>query len=251
MACDKNKYKDIFKLDRYKKYVRDTNFTDDELNEMIVEVFEDISDDTRVFKDVFAFTISNKEDVYNIREMYEIYQKFNDDPTIDFITEIDVNGATSEDDIKSILIDPTASHANLDTKSDEQCYNRYKGLIDLMWYNKDTRKLEYVFNSWFQLVTPDMYQLTKKLEDGEEYNVIAVVSIVPNINNVDENVEKYVRNAIISGMKFHTNGAYENAQNDQGTNLLYQRYYNARKQLSMDFPNYISDGVVVNPDWNY
>jgi len=250
MACNENRYKNIFKLSRYKKYIRDTNFTDDELNEMIVEVFEEMSDETRIFRDMFAFTISNKEDTYNIREMYEIYQKFNNDPTIDFISEINLN-SYNEDDIKNILIDPTKSHTNVTTKSDEMCYNRYKALIDLLVYDKNTRTFRSILFSWFQLITPDVYQLKIDLNDNETYDVIAIISIVPNINNVDENVEKYCRNVIINGLKYYTNSTYSSANNDPGTNLLYQRYYNSKKQLSFDFPNYVSDGLIVNPDWNY
>jgi len=250
MACDENKYKSIFTLDKYKKYIRDTNYTDDDIYNLIKDVFEEVAFDTRVFKDVFAFTISNRESVYNIKEMYDVFQKFNDDVTIDFVETLEVKQLT-DDDIKDILVDPTIQTTSMEATTKEMCYNEYVSTISMCIFNEDTNRLEYIENDWFQLVTQDIYQLNKVLNDGEEYNIITTVHIVPNINNVDKAVEIMCRNAIISGMKFHTNGAYENAQNDQGTNLLYQRYYNARKQLSMDFPNYISDGVVVNPDWNY
>jgi hypothetical protein len=250
MACNEDKYKSIFDINRYKIHIRDTQFSDDEIYTLIKDVFIEIASETRIFKDTFAFSISKNESVYNIREMYDVFQYYNDEPTIDFVETMTVDSLI-EEDAKNILINPTLDPKGLHSTSDDVCYNDYKHLIDLAYYNKDTRRIDYVRNKWFQMITPDEYQLTLELSDKEQYDIICLVSIIPNINNVDANVERVLRRTVIDGIKYYASSAYMNVSNEQVTNLLYQRYYNSRKQLTFEYSNYISDGLISNPSWNY
>jgi len=242
--CNDESYKDVFKLNTYKKYIRDTSFEDEEIYDMIKDIFTEISYETRVFKDIFIIKVTKDIDIYNIKKLYYDYLKIHNKKYIEFTNNLDISNL-SEDSIQKYLIDPSK-----DNKKINECINVFKGILSIELYDANKNIVTELPNNFFKKIDDYTFKLNYNLHKKDNYYIILKVSILPNISNIDTNVEVYCRNVIISGLKYYANSAYTSMQNDQGTNLLYQRFYNSKKQLMLEFNNYIENVKLNNPDWN-
>jgi hypothetical protein len=185
--CNDIKYRDIFDINKYKKYVRDTLYyeNDEDLYDLIEDVFYEICSDTRIFKDIFAFRISNDENTYSIRAIYDINQYLSNNKDISYLTSVTVDTIT-EEQAKDFLMNPIIEPSGLTyTYSDNVCLNDYRALIDLIYYDENKRTSKSILHNWFSYVNDDVYRLNLRLNDNEYYDIIAIVSIIPNINNID------------------------------------------------------------------
>jgi len=267
MACNNN----AFDISKYMIYIRDMDINEQDALNILQDVLDEIALDTRIFRDLFAFDIDKCDEVYDIKALYNLSQATklnvtnvsNTDYTDEELLNILQGKEVHQDDTKECSDGDNQDSDNDDTDT-SNCLNTYMNVIDLMWYNKNDREqpIKSVISSWFQQVGNDTYELildeiTKTTGISSSNNnllnplqVIGYINIIPNIVNLSSDDERLLRQSLISGLKYKISDMYLNTVNEQVSNLLYQRYYNAKKQLAFTFPQMISNQKVRNANWN-
>ena len=59
-----------------------------------------------------------------------------------------------------------------------------------------------------------------------------------------------LKQAIIAGVKYFVSDMYMNISNEQVSNILYQRYFAKKRQITYDYPIHISSLLRYNAGWN-
>jgi len=253
-------------IDNYKKYVRDVSITDDDLTSVMQDVINEIARDTKIFKEVFGFTVSNCTEEYNMKNLFNIYSSVKEDS----ITSISLSEPVFNEESVINLINQITSNdkvCNLsgltvgeETTTINGKFNNYVHLLDvittsvsksgsnteptssigkfLSWLNGDT----YILNSSYM----------RRFGYGDTYSipVIGVAIIVPQLNDIDEDMEMVLRPAIIAGLKYYVSDMYMNMANEQVSDVLYRRFYVRKKQLMNDYPNNVSVDNTNHSSWN-
>lgn len=269
MACDNAD----FDISKYMIYIRDTDISEQEAQNILQDILDEVSFDTKIFRDLFVFDIGNCDNVYDTKALYDLSQSLKEEVTgvtsTDYTTEQLINileGKEFSDSNNNANNCSTGESQDSDTEdtNNSLCLNTYLNIIDLMWYDKTDSKqpIKSIISTWFQQVGNDIYELipTKVSNDtgipesniniNNPIPVIGYVSIIPNIFKLTSDDERILRQVLIAGLKYKVSDMYLNTANEQVSNLLYQRYYNAKKQLAFNFPQFVSNQRVKNEAWN-
>ena len=269
MACNNAD----FDVSKYMIYLRDMDISEQQCIDILQDTLYEIAYETKIFKDLFTFNIESCDNVYDIKVLYNISQAM----------KLDVTTVVSTDYTEQQLInilegkefpDPNSNDgcdtneqqdSDNDIKDNSECLNTYMNVIDIVWYNKNNLRdpIVSVIQDWFTLIGNDIYELrpdnvskdtgisVKEFTLLDPIPVVALVSVIPNITNLSSDDEKLLRPALIAGLKYKVSDMYLNTANEQVSNLLFQRYYNAKKQLAFTFPQFVSNQRIKNPNWNY
>ena len=259
-------------VSEYMKYVRDVELSINDTEEILQDVIFEIAEDTKMFKNTFAFDIEKCDEVYDIKALYGLSQVMKYDTN-----DVEEENYSTEDLIAILqgkdLPDKNAGKECKGTKEDSSvnenktntsCINTYMNLIDILYFDTNNKKypLMSVVNRWFDKVNESLLEIIPaniSEDTGVSYSnmtlnnpitVIAHVSIIPSINNLTSDDERILKPAIIAGLKYKASDLYMNAVNEQVSNLLFQRFYNAKKQLAFTFPQFISHVRRRNREWN-
>ena len=267
MACSNSD----FDITRYMVYLRDTDISEQEAYNLLQDVLVEVSFDTKIFKDLFVFDVDNCDKAYDIKALYNLSQALKQNVSTvtltDYSTEELINilqGKEFTDSDSNSCSIPQSQDSDEDTYTGSNCLNTFINVIDLMWYNKDdTREpIKSVISSWFQMVGDNIFELApdnisrdtgipiSNLTLNNSVKVIGYISVIPNIYNLTADDELLLRQVLIDGLKYKVSGMYLNANNEQVSNLLYQRYYSSKKQLSFNFPQFVSNQRIKNEEWN-
>jgi len=233
----------MINIDNYKFYVRDVGITDSSLNTVLQDVINDIALSTKIFKKAFGFTIEPDLYDYNFGALLEIYER-TQEQTIDNLT---INSYT-EDQLLQFLSDPTQLDITVaDSSTNGIPLNTYIETLDILskTYNTEQSSLGSVFD-YFEPIDSYSYKLTKKLQ--EPVRAIAILSIIPNIENIDDRAEKYLRTTIIEGLRYFVN-TQDNAQNINPDINNYKKYERTKLELQNKFPVYVGQQIKRSPVW--
>ena len=269
MACNN----EDFDVSKYMIYLRDMDISEQETQDILQDILYEVSFETKIFKDIFVFDIDKCDEIYDLKALYGLSQSLRQN----------ITGVTSSDYTTEELINilegvefPDSNNNNndcsignsqdsdKDTTNESICINTYINTVDIMWYDKSNLKnpIISIFDRWFKWVNNDLYELRtlnvsndtgipiNNINVANPIPVISVANIIPNIFNLTSDDERLLRPVLIAGLKYKVSGMYLNAVNEQVSNLLFQRYYNAKKQLAFTFPQYMSNQRIKNPSWN-
>ena len=256
MACQLQ-----FDATKYLKYLGDTNLNEDTVLDYMQDIVEEVAYETKIFKDIFKFNIDVCNDMYNFKDLYMLYQTLKEkivSPVItDYTQDQLVNILVGKEFIDNSICDNEISQdSDVNNTSTDKCYNTYMNIIDVLHIDKDINS---VISRWFTFTGSNLYKLNKDVvisdlgyEPGVDnpLELIGYVSIIPNVASLTEEDEVMLRQVFINGLKFIASDRYMNATNEQVSNIYYQRYYNSKKQLAFNLPQFISNIKVKNADWN-
>ena len=268
MACNNAD----FDVTKYMIYLRDTDVSEEEVEHILQDILYEVSFETKIYRDVFVFDIDKCDEVYDMNALYNLSQALRENVTSvksnDYTTEELINileGKELPDSNNNDCTTGNSQDSDKDSTNNSICLNTYLNIIDVMWYNKNDLKdpIVSIFSDWFDHVSNNLYELRPEnvsnttgipisnMSLKNPIPVIAVANVVPNIFNLTSDDEIILRPTLIAGLKYKISDMYMNTVNEQVSNLLFQRYYNAKKQLAFTFPQLISNQRIKNPNWNY
>jgi len=222
-------------INKYKFFVRNFSITDDELTNLINMVITDIAKSTKIFKDIIGFSII--KDFYDYD--FELIMKMNDKVRED-VGYITIGEFNDEDIINCLSGDNT-----LLSLSPEVTYNEYMesplnrmllSVDDVVTLNKFSNDYISVFNI-FSYISGFKYRLnTNNIlfdQNKESKQALAIVSVVPDLDNIDDEIISLIEPALVEGLKYFTQIPYTNSDDMQSTSIILNRY-NYEKQKLMD-----------------
>jgi len=247
---------------KYKKYVRDTNISDDDFKEIVNDVLIDITLDTKIFRTTVGFSLTNCVDEYNIKDIFNISSSVEDQV-------VDIKFTVDEDDSINLnsnnpgcpLIDEKVQTELVLQSSDDI----FLGCIELVRvYADKTEAIKYGSRSLIENVTEKYFT---KLNDnlfyskklfleslyGKTYDVNILANCIyrPDPEKITEEQENIIKQAIIAGIKYNLSDMYLNTTNEQVSNILYQRYWSTKKQIRNNYPQLIGTVSDFSMDsWN-
>ena len=262
---------------KYKMYVRDANITDIDFTQLIKDVIEDIARDTKVFKELFGFTVEACMTEYDMRLMFNLHSAVKRDKISSITLSSDYDPSSTIDYINSITIDKEDTEFSCETTrgievkvdmvTEEGTVHKYLSLLDVVQIYDTIEDIDeygvstpvrsildnYMKNLNGSIYIKDIVKLRAMgLDETKGYSipVVGIASIVPNTDEIDSDMEDILKQAIIAGLKYFVSDMYMNVSNEQVSNILYQRYYSKKKQLRDDYPQYVSDILPNNANWN-
>ena len=264
---------------KYRKYVRDTSISDEDFEDLIKDVIEDIARDTGIFTDIFVFQLEGCIELYDIETLYDLSNQINEDNIVDITITDNINDKDSLaqylNRLEIVTVDGTTCSTNdsstTDTKvttSQGDTGKKLLSVVDMIW-SRDSLddSLKYpskeevisVINSWFYHIGNFNYKKNNRelnrlfgYTDDQLYEIpiVTLVNYVPNLDQLDEDVERQIKTAIINGVKYYASDLYLNTVNEQTSNILYQRYYSSKKQLKFNYNNNLGKYSMRNAYWN-
>jgi len=228
-------------IDNYKFYVRDIGISDADLTNVLQDVINDIAMSTKIFKKAFGFTIEPDMYDYNFRGLLEIYERTQELTINDLIID-----SYTEDQLLNYLSDPTELEVTVDnTTTTGIPLNTYLETNDVLvkTYDYDNSPLGSLFYL-FEPIDGDSFKFIGKII--EPVGALCITTIIPNIQNIDERLEIYLRPVIIDGLKYYTDTTL-NAQNINPDINSYKRYINAKLELQNKFPVYVGQQIKRSP----
>jgi len=262
-------------ISKYKKYIRDMNVSDDELEEIVSDVIEDIAMDTKIFKNTIGFKLDGCVREYDIEAIYELYSNLDDQvinieytsnsstestlKLIDMITIDDGdNKTTCEDKNNDDSVDEDITYSSSKSKfiSANDLFVIFNDTIEAE-SRKSKTLIKSIENEYFErynnFVYKSKHEYLSDLYGSEDYSIDVYVncSIVPSAEQINDDQERMLRTALINGLKYFSSDMYLNTSNEQVSNLLYQRYYSSKKQLLYNNPQFVSPKLDFrNSGWN-
>jgi len=248
-------------INKYKVYIKDINISDDDFSIIVQDVVNEVARTTNIFKEVFAFTLEKDTYEYDLKSIFNLIER-----TRKNIDNITINGYT-EDQLVSFLSDPENMDIDTtETYSYNQYYNQLLHINDLLTLvpdeSKDSNKLVSIFNEFTQIgmfnfkVNFDINKYIKGIclqhdeqckndPRPENISVLCMSTIIPNINNITDEIENIIKSTIIEGIRYYTtpsnsNGFEQTRYNNWG------RYHKAMLALLSEYPNMIGDVKVKN-----
>lgn len=254
-------------INKYRKYIRDMELTDNELTELIKTVINDIARDTLIFKDIFVFNLESCFDYYDINILYSTSQILRDNNVtnieisstlntpqdlsnyIDSVTTVSVNNTICETDSGTAKVDLTVTDSSINTflNINDIIYSEYDNNKNVLLNKKE---LLSIYSRWFYQITNSKLMINKVnlfsdtiyTENSISFDIplVTIINIVPDLDNISEEDEYTLEKAIIEGLKYFLSDSYMNVQNTQTANILYQRYYSSKRQLKYNYSNNIN-----------
>jgi len=231
----------MINIDNYKFYVRDIGITDSNLNIVLQDVINDIAMSTKIFKKAFGFTIEPGLYDYNFGALLEVYER-TQEQTINSLTM----ESYTEEQLLQFLSDPTQLDLTvIDSSTNGIPLNTYIETLDVLSKVYDTEQsiLGSVFD-YFESIDGYSYKFVKELQ--EPISALAIVNIVPNITNIDNRLELYLKGAIIEGLRYYAD-TKTNMQSVNPDINSYKKYSNAKVELQNKFPVYVGQQIKRSP----
>ena len=252
-------------VSKYQLYTRDIDLSLTDLSLIIQDVVNEIASTTRIFKEVFAFTLEKDTYEYDIQSLFNLIER-----TKNKLVSVTVNDYT-QDQLVNFLNSP--EDLDITTTNTYESNTDYNKLIDVNDFlvlvpdeNKDSNRLVSIYNEFRQIgkytykIDFDINKYVKGNcsstdslcnNDPRPVNisVLCMSTIIPNINNIDDDIESVIKPVIIEGIKYYvtpgnSNGFEQTRFNNWG------RYHKSMLALLSEYPNMVGD-IKVKNKWDY
>jgi len=216
---------------RVKFHIRDVKFSDVEIDAIILQVIEDIANDTKLFKKIIGFTVHEDKGVYDFRDLTRMNER----------VEIELESVTitpySVQDIIEYISggeykDPEVNKVNF---IEDPGQSKFLDLIDIF----DEYGMS-IYDKFEYHGTAEYYCLNQtwlKSNDGKPKAFTAAV--VPAVDEILEEDIITIMPSIIEGCKYYFNDTFTGQNDIQVANVFYQRYWQKRQQLINQYPTQV------------
>jgi hypothetical protein len=231
-----------FLRNRVKLNIRDQQVSDEDIDEIIINVINDIAVDTHIFKKLYGFSVHKEMTKYNFKYIARLNERVEREPT-----EIYISAPPPEEILKFLstgeLPDPTVT-------KDLQIEDATSLLIDVVSIIDDEG---YNISSKFKHSGSSYYYVTDTewLELYDDRNCVFVANVVPDIDELAPEDLVIISKAVVAGSKFYITDRMQSPNDLQSTNYNYQRYYQATEGLKKLFPTYVIGNINRIEDYKW
>ncbi|OQX84624.1 MAG: hypothetical protein B6D63_04130 [Candidatus Latescibacteria bacterium 4484_7] len=216
---------------KLKFHAKDISVTDDELDMVIEQVFEDIALRTRIFKKAYGFTVHEEIELYDFREIASLNER----------TEIEISDVTTgtftDDQIVSFFQnseewpDPEVTK----TLFNDDTVSRMLGVIEIYdeYGVSVTDKFDYIGN--------EQYACRDKAwrDSMDDKPFLFIGYVVPVLDELRDEDMVTITSTIIEGAKYYIANTMQMPIDNQVSNLYYMRYFNKIKEIINQYPTLV------------
>ncbi len=213
---------------KVKYHIRDIHILDPELDGIIETVFEEISAKTRIFKKLFGFTVHEDIMSYNFKAIARLNERVElettsiviGDPLPEDMWNFIKTGEFPDPVVgKDLVVDPARA--------------RMQHLLDI--YDIDGNSVLSKFEergSDYYFCFDDEW---RKINDQKPF--VFVGSIVPEIDELTDDMLMELVPTVIAGAKFYINDTMHSPDDTQATNYDFMRWYQAVEEITNRYTN--------------
>lgn len=198
----------------YRYYIRDFKISDEEYNNIIDDIINEIAYKTNIWKKEFWFDVIPEQKYYDMNALLRNYER----DSYSTIVSLPPKGLDTDS------LDYSKSIANiLDVRLDKYGDAFNEKTIVTVNNNISAIGSDFTFENQWTLKFIG-YIPKNKLNTSYFRRYFAIVSIVPNIEQIYDARESIVANAIVAGLRYKTAMMYTD-QNDQSFDLQLKKTY--------------------------
>ncbi len=213
-------------------HVRDVYNKEADLDQIILQTIEDISNETQIFKKVIGFTIQKDKNLYDFRDIC----RMNEQVEVELAAVTIGEPSTSE--LIAFLQDPTnfpdptiIKDVFVETDGESMFINLLdvfdeNGVCISPLFHNHGAASYYVYNDEW-------------LKDNDGVTKAFTASVIPQIDELLPEDLAYIMSTIIEGCKYYYNDTFASASDAQVANIFYQRYWQRKQALINQFPTKI------------
>ncbi len=181
----------------YRTYLRDLQLDDDLYYDFIDDLLDEIFSYTNLFRKEIYFNVLNGLKEYNFNAILIGYENTTDTTTID---------------------DSTILISSLNEPNGSSYSKRMNNVIDIL----DLKNQSVMFNDFKQLDIETFEYIGLPVDSYKTYKV--VLSIIPNMTQIDMYLETLIKDALIAGLRYKAQSLYTDVQNQQHVFGLKKEY---------------------------
>jgi len=191
----------------YRYYLRDIELNDIEYQNIIDDIIVDIAYETNIFKKEITFDVIANKKYYDLNSILYMYEK-------------DKNSVLSTSDD---YVDNTGDYSrNLLHIIDVRLFDTSK---NREFNNKPIDSNVSSIGSDFIIENRSVLKyIGHELKDTEWRRYIAIVSFIPTIDQIEDQRETMIQNALLAGLRFKAQTLYTD-QNDQQYHMNLKKIY--------------------------
>jgi len=213
---------------KIKFHIRDISYTDNEIDEVVLQVITDIANDTRIFKKIYGFTVYEGMKIYNFHALTKLNNRLE-------ASSITIGGVTQESILDFLAGGENLPSPEIITSVFDATDHIPLEILDI--YDSDGYSITNYFH--YEGTTERVCYDEAWLKEHNEETMAFTASVVPDIQELREEELAIVTTAIIEGCKYYFSNTFESTNDGQITNLYYQRYWTKIQALINQFPSRI------------
>ena len=213
---------------KVKFHVRDISNSDIEIDQIVLQVIEDIANETKIFRKIYGFTVDKSINVYDFNALSFLNNRLE-------VQSITIGSVTSDSVLSYMQTYDTFPSPTVSTTTFANTKNVPLELMDVYDENGYSIINKFHYSGTSERICND----AKWLEDNHAIDKAFVMSVVPDIQELRSEELSVITACIIEGCKYYFSNTYESTPDGQITNLYYQRYWQKKQLLINQFPTKI------------
>ena len=217
---------------KVKFHLRDVSVKDIDINQIILQSIEDISNETSLFKKVIGFTVHKEKGLYNFRDTLVMNEQVEEELSSVYIGEV------SDNELINFLKDPTNfpdPEINKTTFIESSGKSEIVKVMDIFDEEGKSVNHKFHYHGIANYFVEDQLWLDEN--DGKYFAFVAAVK--PHITEILPEDISIIMSAVIEGCKYYINDTFASHTDAQVANVFYQRYWQKKQQLLNQYPSQI------------
>jgi len=215
--------------EKVKFHIRGINSTDEDIDNIIMQVISDIAQYTSVFKKIVGFTIHADKTLYDFRDLLRINER------VEVELQTVTIGDISDEDILDFIMNPVdLPDPNVDKEVfvEEDAQSMLVSVLDIF----DDKG--YCISDKFDYHGTSIYYANDIdwLKEKDGVNMAFVAQVIPHPNELLPEDVHYIMPSVIEGCKYYFNDTFQSGNDVQVGNFYYRRYYAKTEELRNLFP---------------
>jgi hypothetical protein len=216
--------------DKVKFHIRDVNNTDDEIDNIILQVISDIALTTKIFKKIYGFSIHKDIELYDFNAILQMNER-----TEHELSSVTI-GSYSQDQIKDFLSTSEFPSPPVEKVIEEEtAKNKLLNVINI--FDDEIREMR----TEFRYLGTHQYKLYDESyrEENDGMHCVFTAQIIPHIDELLPETIEMLSTAIIAGTQYYFLNTMNSADDVQISNVYYQRFYAKQLDLIDHMPTFV------------
>ena len=218
-------------IKKVKFHIRDIQTDDDEIEELILQVIEDVSNDTQIFKRMYGFSVHSDIKLYNFDSLTTMSETVETE-----LSAVTIEALTAEqiDSFYDTLVLPNPVTTQT-TYIEVDAQSTYVNLLDIFSEEGESCMHKFKYKGTSEYICFD----DEWRSENDLKQFVFVAAVIPHPDELTQTIISKVTSAIIQGVKYYNSDTLEGQADAQVANIYYQRYWQKRQELINNSPTHI------------
>ncbi len=227
---------------KVKFHTRDIKIEEEELEELILQVIDDIANDTKIFKKILGFSVHEEVKVYDFNALTNMSETVEEE--LSTVSVMPITPDQIEDFFDTLTLPNPEIDKDLFIEGDGK--STFLAVMDIFDNTgmEVTNKFKYHGTSEYLCEDEEW----RREHDLEQFAYTAAV--IPHIDEMLPDTLRIITTAVVQGAKYYNSDTLEGQVDAQVANIYYQRYWQKRQELINRYPTQVFSAG-LNKQWRW